>query len=54
MKGRSYLELDDMFYKGVPASRLEKNQCFLEDLEDEGGRDGAIFGYLAVITLTII
>ncbi|OLN83294.1 General alpha-glucoside permease 3 [Colletotrichum chlorophyti] len=42
MKERSYLELEDMFQKGVPARKFENYKCEIETVEGDEGEKVAV------------
>ncbi|KAF9875391.1 maltose permease [Colletotrichum karsti] len=42
MKGRSYLELEDMFQKGVPARQFKSYKCEVETVEGKDGEKVAV------------
>ncbi|KAF4421503.1 Major facilitator-type transporter ecdC [Colletotrichum fructicola] len=42
MKGRSYLELEDMFQKGVPARKFKDYKCEVETVEGKDGEKVAV------------
>ncbi|KAF5501396.1 General alpha-glucoside permease [Colletotrichum siamense] len=42
MKGRSYLELEDMFQKGVPARQFKDYKCEVETVEGKDGEKVAV------------
>lgn len=42
MKGRSYLELEDMFQKGLPARKFKDYKCEVETVEGKDGEKVAV------------